>query len=232
MKKGAITLVFTLFFLFHGFSQDKAYWTSGTEMIFSFATIDDNGSDDGSIMRWAPVFNIQGMINKDFGENFGVFTGIGVRNVGYIYNNYTFMENENQVTVKKKFRTYNLAVPIGLKIGNMKGMFLYAGYEFELPFAYKEKTFRDEKKEKFTAWFSNRVEQFQHGFLVGFQFPYGTSIKFKYYISGFHNTDYTESTGNQPYKGLNSNIFYVSLNFGLFKNSKFYYSEDTSKEYF
>lgn len=205
-------------------------------MIFSFAAIDNNGDESGNIIRWAPVINMQGMINADFSDHVGVFSGLAIRNVGYIYDNYTFDEMVGEevqtIKVKKKFRTYNLGIPVGIKIGNLKKGFLYGGYEVEFPFHYKEKTFRDEKKDKFTAWFSNRVEQFQHAFIVGFQFPYGANIKFKYYMTGFHNTDYTESTGNQPYKGLNTNIFYISLNFSLFKNADFYHSSDTSKEYF
>lgn len=232
MKKGFIIGVFSVMLAFTGMAQDEVYWTSGLEVIFSFASVDNNGDEGGNIMRFAPVLNLQGMVNKDLSEKFGLFSGIGVRNVGYIYDKYTLIQDEQPVTVKKKFRTYNLAIPIGIKFGNMKKSFLYAGYEFELPFHYKEKTFQDEKKDKFSSWFSDRVEQFQHGFLVGFQFPYGTSLKFKYYVSSFHNQGYTESSGNKPYAGLNSNVFYFSLNFGLFRNSKFYYSEDTSKDYF
>lgn len=233
MKKKLLVVLLGLVLSFTGFSQEKEfYWTSGLEMIFSFANIDDNGSESGNVMRWAPVFNLQGMVNYDFSRRVGLFSGIAVRNVGYIYNNYTFYEDDVLITVKKKFRTYNLGIPIGIKIGNLGKGFLYGGYEIELPFHYKEKTFRDENKDKLTVWFSNRIEQFQHGFLVGFQFPYGTSIKFKYYLSGFHNTGYTESSGNKPYDNLNSNVFYFSLNWTLFRNTKVYYSEESSGKYY
>jgi hypothetical protein len=185
-------------------------------MIFSFANIDNNGDDGGNIMRWSPVFNAQGMYNMDINGSFGIFTGLAIRNVGFIYNNYKIIEDDQIITVKKKFRTYNLGLPIGFKLGNLKKIFLYAGYDLEFPFHYKEKTFRDEKKDKFSSWFSNRVEQFQHGFIVGIQFPYGANLKFKYYLSNFHNMDYTESGGSKPYNGLKTNIFYVSLNYQLF----------------
>ena len=232
MKKLILIITFNIAFAILAFSQTKVYTTSGGEMIFSFATIDNNGDESGNIMRWAPVLNMQGMINADFSDRVGVFSGLAIRNVGYIYDNYKFMEDGQEITVKKKFRTYNLGIPIGIKIGNMKKGFLYGGYEIEFPFHYKEKTFRDEKKDKFTAWFSNRVEQFQQAFIVGIQFPYGANIKFKYYLSSFHNTGYTESTGNKPYENLNSNIFYISLSFNLFRDTKFYYDDDSSKDYF
>lgn len=196
-------------------SQSKPYVTSGGELIFSFASIDDNGRDESSALRFAPIINLQSMLNKDMSPKFGVFTGLAVRNVGYIYKNYTF----NGVTNEKRFRSYNLALPVGIKIGNLDKLFLYGGYEVELPFLYKEKTYSGgDKTNKITGWFSNREEQFQHGFLVGIQFPYGMNLKFKYYLSEFHNQGFTEANGDKPYAGLHSQVFYFSLSAYLFKN--------------
>jgi len=232
MKK-IIVLIIAVFTISLGFSQSQSYFSSGGEMIFSFATIDDNGNDQGNIIRWSPVFNWQGMYNYDLNDNIGLFTGLAVRNVGYIYDKYMDKEGHQ---VKKKFRTYNLGIPVGFKVGNLKKIFLYAGYDIEFPFHYKEKTFKDEKKTKTSVWFSDRVEQFQHGFMVGIQFPYGANIKFKYYLSEFHNQSYTESDGYKPYDNLTSNIFYISLNYNLFTNTKQYMGKGKSKgkknEYF
>ncbi|NOX47101.1 MAG: outer membrane beta-barrel protein [Chlorobi bacterium] len=230
MKKITITVLFVALYSL-GFSQSNNYWSSGGEMIFSFATIDNNGDEGGDVMRWSPVFNGQVMYNMDVSDNFGIFTGLAIRNVGFIYNNYKILEDNPIITVKKKFRTYNVGLPIGFKLGNMKKTFLYAGYDLEFPFHYKEKTFRDEKKDKFSAWFSNRVEQFQHGFIVGIQFPYGANLKFKYYLSNFLNMGYTESDGTKPYDGLKANVFYVSLNFNLFTPIKAYKKGGASEYY-
>jgi hypothetical protein len=229
MKKIILSVILVLFFFEFGFTQSQSYFSSGGEMIFSFATIDDNGNSDGSILRWSPVFNWQGMYNYDLNDNIGLFTGLAIRNVGYIYNNY--MDKEGH-SVKKKFRTYNLGIPVGFKIGNLKKAFLYAGYDIEFPFHYKEKTFKDENKTKTSVWFSDRVEQFQHGFMVGIQLPYGANIKFKYYLSEFHNQSYTESDGYKPYENLSSNIFYISLNYNLFTNTKEYMGKGKKSEYF
>jgi len=216
---GILSLLFFMFIL-NGYSQSRSYVASGAEMIFSFANISDQNLDAESALRWAPVVNLQSILNRDFNRNFGIFTGIGVRNVGYIYDNYT--DPKDQKVYKKKFRSYNLGVPIGIKIGNLDNLFFYAGYEVELPFSYKEKTFYSgEKISKTTGWFSNREEQFQHGPLVGIQFPRGLNVKFKYYLSEFHNQDYTDAFGIQPYKGLESHVFYFSLNFPFFKNKKY-----------
>ena len=218
MKKFFGIIILSFFLSVAVFAQET-YITSGGEMIFSFASIDDNGISESSTIRWAPFFNIQGMLNSDLSPNFGLFTGLAVRNVGYIYNNYS----DNAGTFyKKKFRSYNLGIPFGIKFGNLDKLFIYGGYEIEFPFVYKEKTFDGgDKIDKITGWFSKRQNLFQHGFLVGIQLPFGSNIKFKYYLSEFHNQDFTEAGGNKPYAGLDSNIFYISFSSYLFKNLEF-----------
>jgi hypothetical protein len=216
MKKNFTLIVLCLFISISGFSQAKTYFSSGLEMIFSFANIKDNGNSPGSTLRWAPVFNLQSMVNADINQHFGLFSGLAVRNVGYIYDHYT--DASNEVIYKKKFRSYNLALPVGIKFGNLDKLFFYGGYEVELPFLYKEKTFENgDKISKITGWFSNRQQLFQHGFLVGVQFPYGLNLKFKYYVSEFHNQDFV-SGNTKPYAGLESHVFYFSLSTYLFKN--------------
>jgi hypothetical protein len=222
MKKTLIILILCIFHAARGFSQtdSKPYVTSGLEMIFSFASIDDNGTNPNSVLRWAPVINIQSMLNKDLSQKFGLFTGLAVRNVGYIYDHYTDPLTEN--LYKKKFRSYNLAVPFGIKIGNLDKTFIYGGYELELPFLYKEKTFdAGGKIQTITGFFSSRENLFQHGFLVGVQFPYGINVKFKYYLSEFHNQNFVDGGGVKPYEGLKSNVFYISLSSYLFTNFHF-----------
>jgi len=202
------------------FGQSKPYVTSGLEMLFSFAGIDDNGTSPNSTLRWAPVINIQTMLNKDMSDRFGLFTGFAVRNVGYIYDHY--LDPSNESYYKKKFRSYNLGIPAGIKIGNLDKMFLYGGYEVELAVLYKEKTFDGgDKIDKMTGWFSDRQNLFQHGFLVGVQFPYGLNLKFKYYLSDFHNQDFVDAEGYKPYEGLKSNVFFFSLSSYLFTNFHF-----------
>ena len=222
MKRFTFLFLFIILLTPGGFSQSKPYVTSGLEMIFSLADIQDNGSSESSILRWAPILNIQAMLNKDISEKFGLFTGLAVRNVGYIYGGYTDPATDN--VYKKKFRSYNIGVPFGIKLGNLERMFIYGGYELELPVRYKEKTFENgDKISTITGWFSNRELLFQHGFFVGIEFPYGLNVKFKYYLSEFHNQNYTDAGGvNKPYEGLNSHIFYFSLSSDLFKNFDFY----------
>ena len=227
MKPLICLLIFSLFITAHVFGQSeknksKAYVTSGGELIFSFANVEQNGNSESSTMRFSPVFNLQVMLNQDMNKNFGLFTGLAVRNVGYIMNDYK--DPSNNLFYKKKFRTYNLGLPLGFKVGDLDKTFFYGGYEIEMAFTYKEKTYEGgDKIDKISGWFSDRNELFQHGFLAGVQFPRGINLKFKYYLSEFHNQDYTTNAGIKPYGGLKANIFYVSMNFFLFKDFEFYF---------
>lgn len=194
-------------------------------MIFSFADIDYQGNDQGNILRWAPVLNLQGFLNFDVANTFGLFTGLGFRNIGFIHD----VPNSN---IRMKYRTYNLGIPVGIKIGKLDFMFLFAGYEIEFPFHYKEKKFENEVKDKFTVWFSDRVEPVQHTLLAGIQFPFGMDVKFKYYLTNFHNRDYVETIDgmdNMPYKDLDANIFYISLAWNMFTDAKSAYDRDKMK---
>jgi hypothetical protein len=202
-------------------AQDKTYWSTGFEMLFSFADIEQDGISKSSIIRWAPVFNVQTFFNYDATKRFGLFSGIGVRNVGFIYD-----END---AVRKKFRTYNMGIPVGIKAGNFEKTFVYAGYEIEFPFQYKEKTFQGDVKSKYTEWFTDRVPTVYHTVLVGVQLPKGVNIKFKYYLTGFFNQDYTDINMDgdpyKPYENLDVHVFFFSIGFNLFKDKELYFAD-------
>jgi hypothetical protein len=226
MKKIFFAILFAGLLSSGTLAQGTQFYGSGaSEMIFSFAAIENQGNDQGNILRWSPVFNIQGYLNLDFANTIGFFTGLGIRNVGFIYD----IPNSN---VKMKYRTYNLGVPVGLKLGKLDFMFLFAGYEIEFPFHYKEKKFENEIKEKFGVWFSDRVEPVQHTLMAGIQFPFGMDIKFKYYLTNFHNKDYVElvdGVEQMPYQYLNTNIMYLSLAWNMFTNPRSYGKKGVKK---
>ncbi len=219
MKHLFTVFIFCTITAVSGFGQSEAYWSVGGEMLFSFANITDNGVSENSTLRWAPVINLQGKYNMDFNENIGIFTGLFGRNVGYIYDNYrdrTLVEGEYGNPHKQKFRSYNVGVPFGIKIGVLDRVFLYGGYEVEIPVRYKEKTFDgSDKTNTTTGWFSDRQQLFQHGFMAGIQFPYEFTVKFKYYLSEFHNQDYVQNDGIKPYSGLESHVFYFSVGYNF-----------------
>ena len=196
--------------------SDRYYFTSGGEIIFSFASVDYMGGNDGSNLRFSPVFNIQSYFNYDPSNNFGIIAGFAIRNVGFIYD---FPDSD----IKKKFRTYNFGIPIGIKLGRMNRTFLYGGYELEIPFHYKEKTFvGGDKRDKFSIWFSSRHPPVYNSVFVGVQLPFAANLKFKYYLTGFfyQNFKTTDANGNTvyPYRDFQANVFYLSLSFNILRN--------------
>ncbi|MFN8689236.1 MAG: hypothetical protein ACK5XL_04465 [Cyclobacteriaceae bacterium] len=208
-----------------GISRSPAKTSVAKEIIFSFAGITANGSEEGSVMRFSPVINLQNWVNFDKADNFGFFTGLSVRNVGVIY------DEPAEPNTRVKARTYNVGIPVGVKLGNLDKAFFFAGYELELPVNYKEKIFvNEEKEEKRSIWFSSRVPTVNHSLMAGVQMPYGATLKFKYYLTNFYNKSYSgnDRQGNsiKPYENLDINVFYVSLSFGLLKNTDFYYDRD------
>jgi hypothetical protein len=238
MKK-AILAFYCLLFSFGISKAQNVYSSSGSEMIFSFAnsTMENSNGDQvdaKNIVRWAPVINLQSYINYDMSKKAGIFTGLFLRNVGFISDipQDTYLNNPVDPStplnnVRYKFRSYNIGIPLGLKLGTMNKSFIYGGYEIAYSFNYKEKRFVDGSKSNNSVyWFGDankRVEPWQHGFFVGIQFPYGANIKFKYYVNNFFVQDYRDSAGNQPYQGFESNVFYFSLSFNVLKNTDFYY---------
>lgn len=193
----------------------KIYTTHSGEWIFSFANVQDNTSEQGSILRFAPVLNAQNWLHVDVDSAFGFFTGLSCRNVGFIY----------QVPgdyVKKKYRSYNLGIPVGVKMRLGKRSFLFAGYELEFPFHYKEKTFEyGRKTDRIQIWFSNRTPDLSHSLMAGIQLRHGATLKFKYYLTPFFDPNYTaqDAQGNvvHPYEHFNANVFYCSLSFRLLR---------------
>jgi hypothetical protein len=207
---------FILFSTSSTYGQLKSYASTSGELIFSFARIEKDDANVESNLRWSPVFNWQGIMNFDLGKNFGFFYGAALRNVGFIY-------SINTDTLKK-YRTYNFGIPVGVKLGKMAGNFIWGGYEFEMPFHYKEKTFVGERRaDRFGVWFSNRVNWYTQSLFVGINFKGGLNLKFKYYLDNFFNQAFTENTGGQtirPFKELNVNVFYIALDYNVFKDVK------------
>ena len=206
----------------------EGYMSIEGEMIFSFANIESpEGVNVDQNLRWSPVFNITWHYNYDVSNNFGLNVGLGIRNVGFIAKGDVYGNDENIDRIK--YRTYNAGIPIGIKIGDLnqkQPFFLFGGYEFELPFHYKEKQFDGNNKEdKSTGWFSNKTNDFQQSVFAGLQFPNGFSLKFKYYLTEFFDSDYSERTDVEgqegvvrPFEDFNANVFYFSIEWYPFQS--------------
>jgi len=218
MRKACVFIFMLLLISYGTRAQSKWYTTSGSETIFSWNSF-LNSPNDGAVIRFAPVVNLQSMLNKDLSESFGIYTGVAIRNVGFI------ADDPDVDTDRWKFRTYNIGVPVGIKIGKMNGAMMYVGADFEYAFNFKEKQFTNgDKVYKQSYWFTDRIRVFQPSFHAGFQFWSGLNLKFKYYPQSFFNPDRTDVYSTN-YERFDSNVFYISLNSNLFRGTHFTYVE-------
>ena len=221
MNRILIFLAISMAFATGDALAQKKYTTSGGEVIFSWADARLNGLDVSTITRFSTFFSVQTQFHYDMQEKFGVFTGINVRNVGFIFDDPVIPET------RYKVRNYTLGIPFAFKLGEVSRSFFFGGYEIEFPFNYKQKTFvNEEKTDKFDVWFSKRTPTVYHTLFAGFQGPHGAQVKFKYYLTNFFNKSYSAVDANgditYPYQDFNATVFYVSLSVQILKGTKFY----------
>ena len=216
MKKIVLATFIISLFAFSNGSSQTIDASSGMEFIFGGAQIKNNDGSSANIdqaVRFSAFLHIQQQIYYNFNKSIGLYSGLAIRNVGYITKNGTFTD---------KYRMYTAGIPLALTVGNLeKHFFLYAGAEAGLAFHYKEKHFNGEDKTKSSAFFSGKINAWQPQLFAGIQFPYGANVKFAYYPQNFFNKDYTENidgVDEKPYQDGNINLYYVSLSFQLFKS--------------
>ena len=163
------------------------------------------------IPRYSTFFHIGEQFHVNLGKSFGLYTGVGVRNIGMI--------NRLNDTIKIKQRVYALGIPVGIKIGDMqKRLYAALGAELELFFNYKQKTFlgsgRGDKVEKFNEWFSDRTPLLNPSLFLEFKFKKGTYLKLRYYPLNFLVADKQNFTVNNIKTGFRpetSQLFALSF---------------------
>jgi len=231
MKPQFVLLIIVLALLsLESNAQRMMYHSNGFEFILSGADVKFNDVNVNTNMRFTLFFHTQQHFNLDFNDHFGLFTGIGLRNVGFIvedyYQNVGFSDidpehqNWNKNT-KIKRRSYSLGFPLAFKIGSFdKHFFFFAGGEYEWMFHYKQKQFLDGNKSIYKEWNSNRVNSWIPSLFAGVQLPQGFRLKFKYYMEEFLNQDFSGVDFGQPvdYSDFKSTgMWYVSMAFFINK---------------
>lgn len=159
--------------------------------------------------RFTLFFNLGATFHYNPSRHIGFYTGVDLKNIGFIET------NNSGATVKR--RTYNIGIPVALKIGNMvvRKPYLFVGGGLDFPINYKEKTFeiRDQKA-KLSEWFSGRTPALMPYVFAGASVYKGLSIKFQYYSGNFLNPDYT-ANGAKPYLGYNVHLLLCSVGYAI-----------------
>ena len=194
-------------------SVKKAYTASTGETILSFGILEAEPLETGTIPRFTPFFNFGQQLHYDFSDNFGFYAGLNVRNVGMI--------NDLNDSIRIKQRTYNVGIPIALKVGNMEGFQFAAGFEAEFAIAYKQKVYVNGEKRKSSAWFDDRTNTFLPSVFAEFKNEQGNYIRFKYYLSDYLQTENQQiNVPGVEYRPTSSQMFYVSIGH-VIKNREF-----------
>jgi hypothetical protein len=214
-------------------AQTDVYAVTGGELLFQKANIsftdaytaaNPNNVQVGNPMRFTCFFHVGQYVHMDFTNNLGLFTGIALRNVGFISDERLDITNDGIANVsdyKIIRRSYMVGVPLAIKLGSFKDhTFIFAGSEFELNMAFKEKywnsTERDGSPIKKVNWLGNQTPLLIPSLFAGIQFPGGINVKFKYYLKNF--IDNTTTSTNPVFdlkRYEQTQVMYLSLSYHI-----------------
>lgn len=178
-------------------------------MIFSTAMIDNKGVNSLGTLRFTMFFNFGSTFNYNFNKTLGVYTGVDIKNIGFI-------EKYSLTDATMKQRVYTLGVPLGIKVGNMpKNSYFFLGGGVDLAFHYKEKFWSATvKKQKYGEWFSDHTNLLMPYVFAGLSIK-SSSLKIQYYPGNFLNESFSGPTAMgtliAPYAGKKVNLLLISV---------------------
>ncbi|MCL2327313.1 MAG: hypothetical protein FWC39_02235 [Bacteroidetes bacterium] len=141
--------------------------------------------------------NFTNFTHFNFSNNFGLLSGIGLRNIG-IRARY---ENIEDVVYKRTVRrVYTLNASLAAKLGSFsKHCFVYGGGEYDLAFHFRQRLkTKTNSQIKQGEWFSNATDRFLPSVFIGVQLPKGLNLKCSYYFNDFFNKNYKGKIENFP----------------------------------
>lgn len=198
-----------------GTPTKKAYFSTGMDGYILSTTLKQRSGESVNLStpRFSAFLHLGVNVNYDFSKKFGIYTGLSVKNIGFIEK---FSNPDSTV----KHRVYTFGIPLGVKIGNVKyGSYLIVGGGIDFPFNYKEKGFiKRSDKTKFNEWFSSRTPAAMPYVFIGAHLRPLMAIKLQYYPSNFMNPDYTTTVAGttvKPYAGYDVNLIMLTFGFDI-----------------
>ncbi len=182
--------------------------------------------------RFTYFLNTGFNVNYDFNQHLGLFTGLGIKNIGFI-------EKITPLDSTIKRRVYAVGLPLGIRVGNIKKKnYAFVGGGVDLPFNYREKGYvRRGKKDKFNEWFSDRTPSYMPYGFVGVSFKPGMYVKVQYYPGNFMNAGFTEtisaggvSVVNAPYAKYDIELLMISIGLDIRYSNKLKIKKKESTE--
>jgi len=193
----------------------KAYFSTGIDGYLLSTTLRQKAGESMtfSTPRFTAFLHLGLNVNYDFNKNIGLFTGINVKNIGFI-------EKFDAPDSTVKRRVYTFGIPLAVKLGNVKyGKYLMLGGGIDFPFNYKEKGFvKRNDKAKFNEWFSSRTPAAMPYVFIGAHIPL-MAVKLQFYPANFMNNSYTtlDANGNKysPYANYDVQLAMLTLGFDI-----------------
>ena len=180
--------------------------------MFSTATIkkESGGIEKNTTgtLRFNMFTNIGFTFNFNTSRHFGIYTGVDLKNIGFI-------EKTDSFTIKR--RVYSLGVPLAIRIGKMTypEWHILIGGGIDIPFNYREKEYKERPhKTTFSEWFSERTPQVLPYVFIGTKLTSGISLKAQYYPGNFLDPGYTKDNV-KPYAGYNVHLILLTIGFHL-----------------
>lgn len=207
-------------------AQSKIYTTSCFEFLFQNGQVTKDGVNPDQNMRFTVWFNYTQQGHVDFNQNLGMYTGLSIKNVGFITENEIIkstndlgvqIESTPYETIKR--RMYTIGIPLALKFGALdKNFYVYGGGEVGLALAYKEKRFESGVKKKKTSFLGSETNLFQPSVFAGIQLPGGLNVQYRLFLDNMLDQNYGRGTEFDQSGFSKSVVQYISLCFNLGPN--------------
>ena len=141
--------------------------------------------------RFTAVVNFGFSFHYDLSDHFGLMSGIGLKNMGFI-------DKINDTTIKH--RVYSIGIPLGIKIGDLRNRnFVFLGGGLDFPFNYRQKRFVERsEKQKYNEWFGKQTPGVLPFVFAGYSWDPGITLKLQYYPTHFLNENYDPVNDPSP----------------------------------